>query len=175
MFTLALRNVDSFRMQAQETSLHLSHTFSLDQENLFPWPRDLCVVSRCITQSSSRFLHLEINLEAYQMHRVWAGNAEMPGHLQRCRTKALWWAPAEVYLTRESFFWSPVALPVPMSSCSWPRLVGPGMVLYRSLTDRSSFSGLLTGTRAGIQYVQGLKLWKYDTWFAIRENYLSKM
>lgn len=38
---LALRNVHSFRMQAQEISLHLSHTFSFVQENLFPWLRDL--------------------------------------------------------------------------------------------------------------------------------------
>lgn len=108
-----LWNVYPFRIQAQEVSLHLSHTFSFSQENLFPWPRDLYVVSRCIIQSSFRFPHLEISTEGYQVHRVLAGNTEMPGHLERLRSSALWWAPNEVYLTQESLFRSLIPLPMP--------------------------------------------------------------
>lgn len=63
--------------------------------DLFPWARDFYVVSRYLTQSSSRFLYLDISTGAYQVYRVSSGNAEMPGHLKRPRTSELWWVPNE--------------------------------------------------------------------------------
>ena len=42
-----------------------------------------------------------------------------------------------------------------VSSSSWLGLIGPRLVLYPSLTNQSSFPGLLNGTKVGIQYSQG--------------------
>lgn len=157
-----LWNVYPFRIQAQEISLHLSHTFSVSQENLFPWPRDLYVVSRFIIQSSFRFLHLEISTEGYQVHRVLAWNTEMPGHLERLRSSALWWAPNEVHLTQESLSQSLIPLPMPyvlifLAKVDWSRN-------WSEADYQSCFSGFLNETRAQIQYCQGWKLWNYNTW-----------
>lgn len=149
---LALRNGCSFRMHAQEISLHLSHTFSCGQENPLPWAHDLVVVSRCITQSPTRFLHLEVSTDAYQVHRVFCRryrDAWAPGETQtQVTVMGTKWGSAWF---RSLFFGLQETYLCFVSSPSWPGFAGSGIVLYPSLTTQR----ILTEIRAGIQYSQG--------------------
>ena len=149
---MALRNVRSFRMCGAR---HFSTPLSYGQEDLFPWDRDFYVVSRYLTQSSSRFLYLDISTGAYQVYRVFSGNAEMPGHLKRPRTSKLWWVPNEGLLD------SGVSFLVSGSSAQDYVFIFLARVDWSKdgtlpKPDQSEFfPGLLTGTKAGIQYSQG--------------------
>lgn len=99
--SLALRDVHFLRMYGTRNSLAPFPHLLLWPRESFSLSRDLCVVSRCITQSSSRFLHLEISTEGTQS---FCRKYKMPGYKQRPKTSALWWAPKEGILdSRVSF------------------------------------------------------------------------